>query len=58
MQALDLRGYPGEPTNDKMMTVSILYHMFYTARMKDAVISGDINFCPFANNPGQYASGR
>ncbi len=51
MLAPVMRGYPGDPNNHQIMTMSMPHYMFYAPYLNDADIGGDINQGPFIGNP-------
>ena len=46
-----MRGYPGNPGNDKIMTMSMPHYMFYAPYLNNADIGGDMNNGPMVGNP-------
>src|ERR1700759_528525 len=46
-----MRGYPGNPTDHRLMTMTMPHYMFYAPYMNNADIGGDNNNGPFVNNP-------
>ncbi len=57
MLAPVMRGYPGDPTNNKIMTMSMPHYMFYAPYMNNADIGGDTDHGPFVNNPDNTVLG-
>jgi hypothetical protein len=52
-----MRGYPGDPTNNKIITMSMPHIMFYAPYMNNADIGGDTNNGPFIGNPDNTVLG-
>jgi len=50
-----MRGYPGNPTNNQIMTMSMPHYMFYAPYMDNADIGGDMAHGPFI--PGNVVMG-
>ncbi|MDB5141328.1 MAG: hypothetical protein JWQ66_41, partial [Mucilaginibacter sp.] len=50
MLAPVMRGYPGNPTDNQIMTMSMPHYMFYAPYMNNTDIGGDTNQGPFVNN--------
>jgi hypothetical protein len=57
MLAPVMRGYPGNPTNNEIMTMSMPHYMFYAPYLNDADIGGDPNQGPFVSNPENSVMG-
>lgn len=51
MLAPVMRGYPGDPTNNQIMTMSMPHYMFYAPYLNNTDIGGDSKNGPFINNP-------
>jgi hypothetical protein len=52
-----MRGYPGNPNNNKVMTMSMPHIMFYAPYMNDADIGGDPANGPSVGNPDNTVFG-
>jgi hypothetical protein len=52
-----MRGYPGMPSDNQIMTMSMPHYMFYAPYMGDADIGGTPQG-PFVNNPGNTILGE
>jgi hypothetical protein len=52
-----MRGYPGDPTNNKIMTMSMPHYMFYAPYMNTSDIGGDTDNGPFVSNPDNTVLG-
>ena len=52
-----MRGYPGNPNSNKIMTMSMPHIMFYSPYMNDADIGGDSANGPFVGNPDNTVLG-
>ena len=52
-----MRGYPGDPTKDQIMTMSMPHTMFYAPYMNNADIGGDTDKGPFVGNPDNTVFG-
>ncbi|MGZ3835347.1 MAG: hypothetical protein ACXVB0_17625 [Mucilaginibacter sp.] len=57
MLAPVMRGYPGDPNNNQIMTMSMPHYMFYAPYMNNTDIGGDTNQGPFVNNPDNTVLG-
>jgi hypothetical protein len=57
MLAPVMRGYPGDPTNNQIMTMSMPHYMFYAPYMNNTDIGGDTDQGPFVNNPDNTVLG-
>jgi hypothetical protein len=52
-----MRGYPGMPGNNNLMTMSMPHYMFYAPYMDNADIGGGNDNGPFVNNPDNIVFG-
>lgn len=50
MLAPVMRGYPSDPPNNQIMTMSMPHYMFYAPYLNNTDIGGDITNGPFINN--------
>lgn len=50
MLAPVMRGYPSDPPNTQIMTMSMPHYMFYAPYLNNADIGGDTTNGPFINN--------
>jgi hypothetical protein len=57
MLAPVMRGYPGNPTDNQIMTMSMPHYMFYAPYMNNTDIGGDTNQGPFIGNPDNTVLG-
>ncbi|MDB5135079.1 MAG: hypothetical protein JWP37_1682 [Mucilaginibacter sp.] len=57
MLAPVMRGYPGDPTNNHIMTMSMPHYMFYAPYMNNIDIGGDTDQGPFIGNPDNTVLG-
>jgi len=57
MLAPIMRGYPGNPTDNKIITMSMPHYMFYAPYMNDTDIGGDTDQGPFVSNPDNIVLG-
>ncbi|HEY4327795.1 MAG TPA: hypothetical protein VGN20_27685 [Mucilaginibacter sp.] len=57
MLAPVMRGYPGMPTNNEIMTMSMPHYMFYAPYLNDADVGGDASLGLFVNNPDNTVLG-
>jgi hypothetical protein len=57
MLAPVMRGYPGDPNNKQIMTMSMPHYMFYAPYMNNTDIGGDTNHGPFVINPDNTVLG-
>ena len=57
MLAPIMRGYPGDPTNNRIMTMSMPHYMFYASYMNNTDIGGDTDQGPFVSNPDNTVLG-
>jgi len=52
-----MRGYPGDPTSNKIMTMSMPHYMFYAPYMNNTDIGADTDHGPFIGNPDNTVLG-
>jgi hypothetical protein len=52
-----MRGYPGTPNNDRIITMSMPHYMFYAPYMNNDDIGGDNNNGPLVSNPDNTVFG-
>ncbi|WP_157682077.1 hypothetical protein [Mucilaginibacter mallensis] len=52
-----MRGYPGDPNDKQIMTMSMPHYMFYAPYMNNADIGGDTDHGPFVINPDNTVLG-
>jgi hypothetical protein len=57
MLAPVMRGYPGNPGNNQIMTMSMPHYMFYAPYINDADIGGGMQYGLFINNPDNVVLG-
>jgi len=57
MLAPVMRGYPGDPNNNQIMTMSMPHYMFYAPYMNNTDIGGDTDQGPFVGNPDNIVLG-
>jgi hypothetical protein len=57
MLAPIMRGYPGDPNHNRIVTMSMPHYMFYAPYMNNDDIGGDTSMGPFVGNPDNTVLG-